>query len=68
MVAKRGHEQRLPTPVAAFEGSINRGYGSFRARNKQRCECGHERFHHMGFKEPGCSYLGTCPCRRFKRA
>ncbi len=28
-------------------------------------ECGHTRIHHLGFREPGCTYLGTCSCRAF---
>lgn len=47
----------------------SRGWASFRKANATPCaECNHERWHHLGLLEPGCSYAGTCTCPAFRSA
>jgi hypothetical protein len=38
----------------------------FMMANACYCECGHEKWEHLGFYEPGCSHLGTCVCACFR--
>lgn len=45
------------------------GWNWLVAKNLTECNaCGHTRLHHLGFRQPGCTYCGTCLCPAFQHS